>query len=74
MAVSRTTSRKAVAKAMANQNGETKDASRSGFGQDKIQEAIRLKAYELYLQRGCAHGYDVQDWIAAEQIFLSQVI
>jgi len=30
----------------------------------KVQE----KAYELFVARGCDHGYDVEDWLAAEQI------
>ena len=30
----------------------------------KVQEI----AYQLYVARGCAHGYDVEDWIQAEQI------
>jgi len=30
----------------------------------KVQET----AYHLYIARGCAHGYDVEDWLAAEQI------
>jgi hypothetical protein len=30
----------------------------------KVQET----AYHLFLARGCAHGYDVEDWMAAEQI------
>ena len=30
-------------------------------------EQIARRAYELYLQRGAAHGCDLQDWIAAER-------
>lgn len=30
----------------------------------KVQET----AYQLYVARGCAHGFDVADWLAAEQI------
>jgi hypothetical protein len=30
-------------------------------------EQIRERAYEIYLQRGCAPGQDVDDWLAAEQ-------
>jgi hypothetical protein len=29
-------------------------------------EQIRLRAYELYLQRGSVHGYAEQDWLQAE--------
>ena len=30
------------------------------------EEEIRERAYELFLERGCAHGADVADWLAAE--------
>ena len=31
-----------------------------------LEHAIRHRAYELYLQRGKAHGHDVDDWLQAE--------
>ena len=31
------------------------------------REAIAHRAYELYTQRGCEPGKDVEDWIRAEQ-------
>ena len=31
-----------------------------------LEHAIRLRAYELYAQRGMAEGNAVQDWLAAE--------
>ena len=67
-AVKKTTSRKEVSKAIATQDAETK---RSGLSADQLQEAIRIKAYELYLQRGGQHGNDAQDWIEAERIVLA---
>jgi Protein of unknown function (DUF2934) len=30
-------------------------------------EEIRLRAYEIYLQRGGIHGFDEDDWLAAER-------
>jgi len=30
------------------------------------REQIENRAYELYLERGAADGYDVEDWLAAE--------
>ncbi len=30
-------------------------------------EAIRARAYELFLARGGAHGNDLDDWFAAER-------
>ncbi len=60
----KTTSRKAVSKAIAKQEFETQKTA------SQIQDAIRLKAYELYMQRGCQNGNDFQDWLAAEQLVL----
>ncbi len=31
-----------------------------------LEHAIRLRAYELYVQRGMAHGHAVDDWLKAE--------
>jgi hypothetical protein len=31
------------------------------------REQIEKRAYELFLTRGCEHGRDVEDWLAAEQ-------
>jgi hypothetical protein len=31
-----------------------------------LEHAIRQRAYELYLQRGMAHGHAVDDWLKAE--------
>jgi hypothetical protein len=28
---------------------------------------IARRAYELYEQRGCTHGYDIDDWLLAER-------
>jgi len=32
-----------------------------------LYEAVRLRAYELFQQRGYQHGADVEDWLRAEQ-------
>ena len=31
-----------------------------------LERAIRLRAHELYAQRGMAEGHAVDDWLAAE--------
>ena len=31
------------------------------------KKQIEARAYELYLQRGCEHGHDVEDWLTAEK-------
>jgi DUF2934 family protein len=32
----------------------------------ELQNKIRSRAYELYEQRGCGEGHDVDDWLQAE--------
>ena len=56
----KTTTRKSVKKALEIQDKE------------QLQEAIRLKAYELFVQRGYQNGYAEQDWLTAEQIVLNE--
>jgi hypothetical protein len=31
------------------------------------KKQIEARAYELYLQRGCENGHDVEDWLNAEK-------
>ncbi len=31
------------------------------------REQIARRAYEIYLDRGGSHGYDIEDWLQAEQ-------
>ena len=38
-----------------------------------VHEAIRTRAYEFFLQRGCEHGRDQEDWIRAEAEVLQRV-
>lgn len=33
-----------------------------------IQEQVRQKAYELYEQRGCQPGHELEDWFEAEKM------
>jgi DUF2934 family protein len=30
-------------------------------------EAVAARAYQLYIERGCTHGHDLDDWIEAER-------
>ena len=30
-------------------------------------DEIKVRAYEIYLERGCEPGRDVEDWLSAEQ-------
>jgi hypothetical protein len=44
--------------------------SRNEQHQEIILAIIAKRAYQLFEQRGCAHGFDMEDWIAAEKEFL----
>ncbi|MBN1982837.1 MAG: DUF2934 domain-containing protein [Chitinivibrionales bacterium] len=32
-----------------------------------LHEQISRRAYEMFETRGCLHGFDVEDWLRAEQ-------
>ena len=34
---------------------------------ESFKEAIAQRAYDLYIQRGCQNGNDVDDWLTAEK-------
>lgn len=37
------------------------------------RERIAAKAYELWEQRGCRHGHDLEDWLDAETIVIQSL-
>lgn len=37
-------------------------------------ERIAQKAYEMYLQRGSGHGYDLDDWLTAERLMQDELL
>ena len=50
----------------------SKSAARSSRIQDRrstgpTEEQIRLRAYEIYVERGRADGQDLEDWFQAER-------
>ena len=38
------------------------------------REDLAHRAYELYTQRGCEPGKDVEDWVRAEKELASKVV
>jgi DUF2934 family protein len=44
--------------------------SRNEQHQEIILSTIAKRAYQLFERRGCAHGFDLDDWIAAEKELL----
>lgn len=59
-------------------NTKTKSPKRKVVAQaivdecQEVQEAIRLKAYEIYLERNGTFGDALGDWIIAERIILKR--
>ena len=44
--------------------------SRNEQHQEIILATIAKRAHQLFEQRGCVHGFDLEDWITAEKEFL----
>ena len=40
----------------------------------EMHERIAHKAYEMYLQRGSGHGYDLEDWLTAERLVQDELL
>jgi Protein of unknown function (DUF2934) len=51
-----------------SQNG----SSRNGSSPSDLEAAIRLRAYELYAQRGYIEGFEKEDWLTAEREVLAR--
>jgi hypothetical protein len=55
---------------MARRASNASGTSRKGklvAGTASVEETIRRRAYELYLERGAAHGNEMDDWLRAER-------
>ena len=46
------------------------DAGAKG-GRNRVAADIELRAYQIFLQRGAAHGHDMDDWLTAERQVLA---
>jgi len=44
-----------------------------GTRKNPIAEDIELRAYHIYLQRGGAHGRELEDWLQAERQVLEEL-
>ena len=40
---------------------------------DRLRQRIAEKAHELYQCRGCCHGRELDDWLEAERLVLSEI-
>lgn len=41
---------------------------------ERVQEMIRVRAYEIFEQRGRVHGHDLDDWLQAENEVISRLM
>jgi hypothetical protein len=41
-------------------------------GDNPTHEEIGLRAYQIYIERGGAHGQDIEDWLEAERQLLDE--
>jgi hypothetical protein len=44
----------------------------NGFSPADLEPQIRMRAYELYQQRGYTPGHEAEDWLAAEREVLAR--
>lgn len=60
---------KAVAAGMGDTKHEAAESEKTQLQLANVPslEQIRLRAYELHLEKGCAHGRDLNDWLQAER-------
>jgi hypothetical protein len=40
---------------------------KTGLTDRPIEDAIKLRAYQIYVSRGGIHGRDLEDWLQAER-------
>jgi hypothetical protein len=63
-----TTIKRTAVKSTTPKNRLETPLSETGYSNGNFYKKVQETAYQLYVARGYAHGYDVEDWIQAEQI------
>ena len=43
------------------------DSAKTSEAESPREEQIRIRAYEIYIERGGQPGYDLDDWLQAER-------
>ena len=64
--------KKTTAKPRTPKNRVETPLAQTTYTNEDLQQKIQEVAYHLFVARGSAHGFDVEDWIAAEQIVKGQ--
>lgn len=62
------TVKKTTVKSRTPKNRIESPLSQTTYSDEDFYQRVQEAAYQLYVARGCAHGYDVEDWIQAERI------
>jgi hypothetical protein len=55
-----------------NQMSDESEFSKAAALNPELRERVAQKAYELYEKRGSTHGLDIQDWLEAERLVLTE--
>lgn len=63
----RQTKASSTGKSVKTQNGSADHAAVPATLAAPTMEEIRIRAYQLYLERGGMHGQDLEDWLVAER-------
>ena len=62
------TIKRTAVKSLTPKNRLETPLAQTGYSKEDFYQKVQETAYHLYVARGCAHGFDVDDWLAAEQI------
>jgi len=62
------TAKRTTTKTGTPKNRIEKPLSQDSYSSPEFLMKVQETAYHLFIARGGAHGYDVEDWLAAEQI------
>ena len=54
------------------ENGTNGNGHGNGFSPVDVETEIRLRAYEIYEQRGSTPGDEIEDWLVAEREVLAR--
>ena len=60
--------KRTTVKASTPKNRIEKPLKQTSNKNEDLSQKVQEVAYQLFVARGCAHGYDVEDWLAAELI------
>jgi hypothetical protein len=54
------------------EDGDSPSSAGNGTNSHHLHDSIAALAYDLYERRGRADGFDVDDWLKAEELLASQ--